>query len=70
MVTRLSDALSAAPEDRPLLHPNLAAVYRARIDTLEAALRDPNDGREAFERLRMPLRCTRAQSDCPAPIHP
>ena len=50
--TRLSDALSAAPEDKPLLHPNLAAVYRARIETLEAALRDPNEGREAFEIVR------------------
>ena len=50
--TRLSNALSAAPEDQPLLHPNLAAVYRARIETLEAALRDPNEGREAFEIVR------------------
>lgn len=49
---QLTDTLSAAPEDRPLLHPNLAAVYRARVETLEAALRDPDHGREAFEIVR------------------
>ena len=50
--TRQMNALNAAPEDKPLLHPNLAAIYRARIENLEAALRDPHHGREAFEVVR------------------
>jgi site-specific DNA recombinase len=49
---RLTNALSTSSEDKPLLHPNLAAVYRARIETLEGALRDPEHGREAFEIVR------------------
>jgi hypothetical protein len=49
---RLSDALTASPRDEPLLHPNLASVYRARVDALEALFRDPEHGRDAFELLR------------------
>ena len=37
---RQENALNAAPEDKPLLHPNLAAIYRTRVENLEAALRD------------------------------
>jgi hypothetical protein len=50
--TRLMATLNAAPEDQPLLHPNLAAIYRSRIENLEAALRHPSEGREAFEIVR------------------
>jgi site-specific DNA recombinase len=50
--TRLSAALEAAPEDKPLLHPNLAKIYRDRVESLEEALRDPDHGREAFEIMR------------------
>ena len=49
---RLASALTGASEDMPLLHPNLAAIYRAQVETLEAALRDPDHGREAFEIVR------------------
>ena len=49
---RQENALNAAPEDKPLLHPNLAAIYRARIENLETVLRDPHHDREAFEVVR------------------
>lgn len=38
--------------DRPLLHPNLAKIYRAKVERLGDALRDPANGREAFELVR------------------
>jgi len=49
---RLRNALDAAPADKPLLHPNLAAIYRARIENLQAVLSDPEYGREAFDVIR------------------
>jgi hypothetical protein len=49
---RLASALTEASEDKPLLHPNLAAIYRAQVETLAAAFRDPDHGREAFETVR------------------
>jgi site-specific DNA recombinase len=49
---RVTAAVAAAPEDKPLLHPNLARIYRDRIDKLEEAFRDPNHGREVFEIIR------------------
>jgi len=49
---RLESALNEASQDKLLLHPNLAAIYRAHVETIEAALRDPDHGREAFEIVR------------------
>jgi len=49
---RPRNALDAAPADKPLLHPNLAAIYRARIENLQAVLSDPEYGREAFDVIR------------------
>jgi DNA invertase Pin-like site-specific DNA recombinase len=49
---RLTAALAAAPVDQPLLHPNLAALYRNRIEELGAALQDPEHGQEAFALVR------------------
>ena len=49
---RLTTALSEAADDKPLLHPNLASIYRTRVESLEAALRDPEHGREAFDIVR------------------
>jgi DNA invertase Pin-like site-specific DNA recombinase len=49
---RLTVALKDSPKEEPLLHPNLASIYRARVDALEAIFRDPDHGREAFELLR------------------
>ena len=49
---RLSNALAAAADDKPLLHPNLAALYRTRVEDLGSALRDPGHGQEAFAIIR------------------
>jgi site-specific DNA recombinase len=49
---RLTNELAISPKEEPLLHPNLATIYRARVDALEALFRDPDHGREAFELLR------------------
>ncbi len=49
---KLAAELEAAPDERPLLHPALAIVYRDRVAALAEALYDEQDGREAFERLR------------------
>lgn len=50
--TRLTAELLAAADEQPLLHPNLALVYRTHVERLELALRDPDTGREAFELVR------------------
>ncbi len=49
---RARDALHEQCADRPLLHPNLAKIYRAKVESLGDALRDPANGREAFELVR------------------
>jgi hypothetical protein len=50
--TRLKNALDAAPAGQPLLHPNLAAIYRARVENLQTVLSDPDHGQEAFDVVR------------------
>jgi site-specific DNA recombinase len=50
--SRLTRELATSPKEEPLLHPNLAMIYRSRIDALEALFRDTEEGREAFETLR------------------
>ena len=50
--SRLTRELAASPKEEPLLHPNLALIYRTRVDALEALFRDAEEGREAFETLR------------------
>jgi hypothetical protein len=45
--------LAAAPESRqPLLHPNLAEVYRQKVAALQAALATEASREEAFELIR------------------
>lgn len=44
--------LSQAPTDIPDVHPNIANVYRLRIDRFAEALDDTDDGRQAAEALR------------------
>ncbi len=41
---------------QPLLHPNLAKVYRNKVEQLSQAFSDPNQGREAFEIVRSLIR--------------
>ena len=50
--SRLTRELATSPKEEPLLHPNLAMIYRTRVDALEALFRDAEEGREAFETLR------------------
>ena len=44
--------LSAADAPVPLLHPNLAALYREKVTSLAAALQHPDSRSEAGEALR------------------
>jgi hypothetical protein len=48
----LEDKLLATPEAEPLLHPALAVIYRHKVERLEASIRQPDTGREAFELIR------------------
>lgn len=44
--------LAQAPADMPDIHPNLADLYRRRVERLSEALNDPDGGRQAAETLR------------------
>jgi len=44
--------MAQAPADVPDIHPNLANVYRLRIERFTEALDDPDGGRQAAEALR------------------
>ncbi|WP_211385653.1 hypothetical protein [Agrobacterium tumefaciens] len=44
--------LSKAPDDIPDIHPNIANLYRLRVERLTEALNDPDGGRQAAEALR------------------
>ncbi|MFN7023390.1 MAG: hypothetical protein ACK4QP_02470 [Pseudorhizobium sp.] len=43
--------LSQAPDDIPDIHPNIANLYRLRVERLTEALNDPDGGRQAAEAL-------------------
>jgi len=44
--------LVATPDAEPLLHPAVAKIYRDKIESLEASLRQPHTGREVSELIR------------------
>jgi hypothetical protein len=44
---------TADPEPMPILHPNLPALYRRRVEALEEALTDPQTAGPATEALRV-----------------
>ncbi|WP_200883986.1 zinc ribbon domain-containing protein [Rhizobium sp. YS-1r] len=44
--------LAQAPADMPDIHPNLADLYRRRVERLSEVLSDPDGGRQAAEALR------------------
>ena len=44
--------LSQARDDIPDIHPNIANLYRLRVERLTEALNDPDGGRQAAEALR------------------
>jgi len=48
----VEDKLTMAPDSEPLLHPALPTIYRHKVERLEASLRQPETGREAFELIR------------------
>ena len=48
----LSEQLSGAPESMPRLHPNLASLYRRKVEHLHEALQDPAIRTEALELIR------------------
>ncbi len=43
---------SAAPVDPPDIHPNIAGIYRRKVERLTEALADPRDRDEAAEAIR------------------
>ena len=49
---RLRSELDRNDCPQPLFHPNLAKIYRQKVERLGDALRDRDDGREAFELVR------------------
>jgi DNA invertase Pin-like site-specific DNA recombinase len=51
-LTTLKNELDAAPPPAPILHPNLAELYRRKVEKLHEALNEPNSRSEAAETLR------------------
>ena len=48
----LQQQIAAIEAPAPLIHPNLAEIYRQRVERLHEALRDPATRNEAFELIR------------------
>ncbi len=48
----INERLSAAPVDIPDVHPNIAGVYRRKVERLAEALADPRDRDQAAEAIR------------------
>ena len=48
----LNECLAAGPADIPDIHPNIAIVYRRKIERLAEALADPRDRDEAADAIR------------------
>ena len=48
----LNERLAAGPVDIPDIHPNIAIVYRRKVERLAEALADPRDRDEAAEAIR------------------
>ena len=51
-VRQLEAKLAAADEPPPLLHPEMARIYRAKVTELATALQEPDSRSEATEALR------------------
>ena len=50
---KLEREIARGPEAQPLLHPNLAGLYRQKVAALEEALADPEEGAQAMEMIRL-----------------
>jgi len=48
----LTERLSRAPVDIPDIHPNVAGIYRRKVERLAEALRQPQEREEAAEAIR------------------
>ena len=48
----LEEALSQTNDPEPLLHPNLADIYRSKVENLSSLLTDPDTKAEAFDIIR------------------
>jgi site-specific DNA recombinase len=48
----IEDSLNQAPLDAPDVHPNVAELYRRKVERLTEALNDPEDRAEAATALR------------------
>ena len=48
----IAERLSSAPVDLPDIHPNIAIVYRRKVERLAEALADPRDRDEAADAIR------------------
>ena len=48
----IAERLSAVPADLPDIHPNIAIVYRRKVERLAEALADPRDRDEAADAIR------------------
>ena len=48
----LRERLATAPADIPDIHPNVAGLYRRKVERLAEALRDPQERNEAAEAVR------------------
>jgi site-specific DNA recombinase len=51
-VEAIEDSLNQAPRDVPDVHPNVAEIYRRKVERLTEALNDPEDRAEAATALR------------------
>ena len=47
----LNERLAAVPADIPDIHPNIAIVYRRKVERLAAALADPRDRAEGADAI-------------------
>ena len=50
--SQLQDLLDHASDPEPLIHPNLAEVYRTKVEGLSSLLLDPQQKAEAFDIIR------------------
>ena len=48
----ISAQIAATPDDKPILHPSLAELYRQKVGELARLLEDPVSGPEAFDLIR------------------
>jgi site-specific DNA recombinase len=61
--TELTTELAGASAPAPLIHPNLAEVYRRKVAALHEALREPGSKDEAFELIRSLIEVIRLVPD-------